>query len=46
MSKESEFILTDKQYEIVLNLYHELNAEFYRLSEKVRFAFYRRLYAA
>lgn len=32
--------LTAKQYTILLNLYHELNAEFYHISESVQDEFF------
>lgn len=35
--------LTDKQYQILLDLYHELNNEFMRLSEPVQAAFWAKL---
>lgn len=38
-------VLTDKQYSILLNLYHELNEAFLVLPQPVLDAFYTRLYA-
>ncbi len=36
--------LTDKQYQILLDLYNELTDEFYRISDECKKAFYDRLY--
>jgi hypothetical protein len=37
--------LTDTQYQLLLNLYHEMNDEFKRLSMTTQSAFFTRLYA-
>ena len=36
--------LTDKQYEILMNLYHELSIAFAFLPDDIQAAFYKRLY--
>lgn len=37
-------MLSDKQYAILLDLFHEFNEEFQRLSQGVKDQFYARLY--
>lgn len=37
--------LSDKQYSILLDLFHELNDDFHLLSEATKEAFYKRLHA-
>ena len=39
----SKIVLTNKQYQILLDLFNECNEEFHNLSEEIRDAFYDRL---
>ena len=40
-----KIILTNKQYQVLLDLFNECNEEFYNLSEEIINAFYDRLFA-
>lgn len=37
-------MLSDKQYAVILELFHEFNEEFHRLSDQTKILFYARLY--
>ena len=41
----SDTQLTEKQYQLLLDLYHQMNDEFQRLSLHTQSAFFQRLYA-
>jgi hypothetical protein len=40
----NEIKLTDKQYALLLDLYHEFNLAFYSLDPAIRSAYFKRLY--
>lgn len=45
VTERSEFTLTDKQYTLLLDVFHELSMVFHTAPEKVKAAYFKRLYA-